>query len=578
MRVEEAGNDKATPGRASAGVCQIMSLKASAIALFGFVAAVFVARLPGMPAIHIHPVSLVMMGAVIIVVGAFGGFVSMLGLRRRIGQVSSMLAQAEAGNYAARISVRRRDEIGLLAERANGVSANAEQREKHMTTSAMTDSLTGLPNRALLSNRLDQMIAKAGREAGQFAVAVIDLDRFKWVNDTLGHAAGDFLLKEVARRLRSAVRGSDTVARLGGDEFVLLINGGLSQARIVADHLLQAMKVPVQLQDQGVDVSLSIGIAVFPEHGDNALTLMRHADTAMYDAKRKRSGKAEHKRVDNAKGVREREQLSLLGEMRVALENGDFLLVYQPKLDLNTGLICGVEGLIRWKHPKRGMMPPGQFIPLAEESGFMRELTPWVVREGARFAARLRDLEMNVRVAVNVSTMDLEDGGFAVAVQDIIRSMALEPGRLGLEITETGVLSETEAALRNLGRISSFGVKLSVDDFGTGYSSLAQLQKLKVDELKIDRSFVHNMTTNRGNATIVKSTIDLGRKLGLSVVAEGVENAGEMRALASMGCDEIQGFFLSKPLPADEVIDWIQTRHALHDSSQDQYFKMLLAG
>jgi diguanylate cyclase (GGDEF)-like protein len=547
--------------------------------LFGCALTAAVILLLGHPDLQISPYAALATGCAVVVSCGFGGLLLGRGLRRRIGAVADLLAEAAQGKYGGRVTDGRGDEIGQLALRANQMSETARQRELRMTASAMTDSLTGLPNRALLSSRLEQMISMAARDAGQFAVAVIDLDRFKWVNDTLGHGAGDTLLKEVARRLRGAVRGSDTVARLGGDEFVVLIRGGLSQARVVADHLLLAMKEPVGVQGQHIDVAMSIGIAVFPEHGDNSLTLMRHADAAMYEAKRKRSGKAEHSPMAKAAGGgRDQGQLSLVREMRAALERSEFLLVFQPKLDLNTGLIGGVEGLIRWKHAQRGMVPPGEFIPLAESSGFMRELTPWVVREGARFASRLAERELNLRVAVNVSTMDLENAVFAQIVQGIIEELRLEPWRLGLEITETGVLSETESALRNLRRISALGVKLSVDDFGTGYASLSQLQKLKVDELKIDRSFVHGMTKDRGKATIVKSTIDMGRQLGLSVVAEGVENAAEMRALAAMGCDEIQGFFLSKPLPANELIEWVKMRHALHDHSQDEYFKMLLAG
>ena len=511
--------------------------------------------------------------------GAVGGAMVARGLRRRIAAVSELLSEAAAGNYGGQVADVGGDEIGVLAHRANRMTETARQREQRMTASAMTDSLTGLPNRALLSSRLEQMIATASRDAGQFSVAVIDLDRFKWVNDTLGHGAGDTLLKEVSQRLRAAVRGSDTVARLGGDEFVVLIRGGLGQARVVADHLLQAIREPVAIQGQHVDVAMSIGIAVFPEHGDNALTLMRNADAAMYEAKRRRTGKAEHSHAANGTGPgRDQDQLSLVSEMRTALAGGGFLLVFQPKLDLNTGLIGGVEGLIRWRHPQRGMIPPAEFIPVAESSGFMRELTPWVIREGARFASALADQGLNLRVAVNVSTMDLENAVFAQIVQGIVEELRLEPWRLGLEITETGVLSETESALRNLRQVSALGVKLSVDDFGTGYASLSQLQKLKVDELKIDRTFVHGMTADRGKATIVRSTIDMGRQLGLNVVAEGVENAAEMRALAAMGCDEVQGFFLSKPLPPDELVEWVRMRHALHDHSQDEYFKMLLAG
>ncbi|MFK7967435.1 MAG: putative bifunctional diguanylate cyclase/phosphodiesterase [Burkholderiaceae bacterium] len=494
----------------------------------------------------------------------------------RAKSVAESLERTQAGDYRLRLKPGANDELGMLSRRANLLSSSAEVREKRITDSALTDSLTGLPNRALLTNRLEQAIKIAERGRHNFAVALIDLDRFKWVNDTLGHDAGDVLLIEVARRLKAAVRTSDTVARLGGDEFVLLMSGGQDAANAVARHVLEAMKTPARLQSQMVDIGMSIGIAVYPQHGSDTLALMRHADAAMYSAKRQQAGRSVYEgstRTDRPSP----NALSMLGEMRAALEKKQFFLEYQPKLDLNTGLIKSLEGLVRWQHPKKGRIPPNEFIPLAEQTGFMRELTAWVVADGGRFAARLSREQLDTRVSVNVSAQDIESPQFAESIRKILAKERLDPKRLCLEITESGVLSETENAMNNLKAIALLGVTLSVDDFGTGYASLSQLQSLPVTELKIDRSFVSGMHMNQGNATIVRSTIDMGRQLGLSVVAEGVESVEELRALAKMGCDEAQGYYLSKPLAAADVIDWIKMRHALHDNSRDEYFRMLIS-
>lgn len=492
---------------------------------------------------------------------------------RRLERVAEVLENTQSGRYETRTRPASNDEIGVLERRANLLSSSAQVREKRITESALTDALTGLPNRALLTDRMRHAISANERERKKFSVAVIDLDRFKWVNDTLGHAAGDLLLIEVARRLKATVRTADTVARLGGDEFVLLLGGGIDEAQVVCEHVLEAMKKPLRLQGQMVDIGLSIGIAVYPDHGRDSLALMRHADSAMYTAKRKQTGRLVY--TGDSTPVKPN-SLSMLGEMRNGLVRNEFLLEYQPKLDLHTGLISGLEGLVRWAHPTRGRVNPAEFIPLAEQTGFMRELTTWVVSDGVRFAAQLARENLDVCVSVNVSAHDIENPEFARTIRLALEREQLDPARLCLEITESGVLSETETALRNLGEIDKMGVRLAVDDFGTGYASLKQLQNLPVHELKIDRSFVSGMHENPGNATIVDSTIEMGRKLGMRVVAEGVETVNELRALAKMGCDEVQGFYLSRPLPQNDVVSWIRMRHVLHENSREAYFRMLI--
>ncbi len=470
------------------------------------------------------------------------------------------------------LSAGPRDEIGGVVESVNGLAEAAALRARRLMESALSDPLTGLPNRALLADRIRHMIAVSQRSRSGFAVALLDLDRFKFVNDTLGHATGDVLLKEVARRLRATVRESDTVARLGGDEFVLVMAGGLDAAREVSRRVLEAMKTPLRHDEQLIDIGISIGIALYPDHGEDDVTLLRHADSAMYRAKRTRSGE---RVFDGEGGEVQRSYLSLLGEMRAALEGDQFELDYQPKLSLRTGLIAGLEGLVRWNHPERGRVPPNEFIPFAEQTGFMREVTRWVVERGAVFSRALAEAGLNLEVSVNVSALDIQNPDFARELLDVLRRSATDPKRLCLEITESGVVSESEVAIRNLQAIARLGVRLSVDDFGTGYATLKQLQQLPVNELKIDRSFVAGIHRHRGNLTIVRSTIELGKQLGLKVVAEGVESVEELRCLARLGCDEVQGYYLSRPMREADVAGWVEMRHALHASSRESYYAML---
>lgn len=495
-------------------------------------------------------------------------------LARRIAKIISVLDAAHAGDYSRRIAVRVHDDLGALAGQVNDLLGNSANREMRILESALSDPLTGLPNRTLLTERLRHMLAMSRRRTSPFAIAVLDLDRFKFVNDTLGHAAGDAVLKEVARRLRKTVRDGDTVARLGGDEFVLMLPGGEAAVKEVATRILDAMQEPLNFRDQRIDIGLSMGIAMHPQHGADDLTLLRHADHAMYRAKRRRAGVEIFCGEQNE--VR-RSYLSMLGELRRALEGDQFFLQYQPKLDVSSGMIVGLEGLVRWRHPTRGNVPPSEFVPFAEQSGFVRELTQWVVARGAQFSHKLASEGLEICVAVNVSAHDIESPAFAQAITEIIRHEQPAPGRLCLEITESGLVSETDNAVANLRAISALGVRLAVDDFGTGYATLKQLQNLPVHELKIDRSFVSGMQENRGNQTIVKSTIDLGKQLGLRVVAEGVETVEELRSLATMGCDEVQGYYVAKPMDAEEIIDWLRMRNALQGVQHKRYNQLATA-
>ena len=490
----------------------------------------------------------------------------------RIATIDTHLHEVQAGRYDARVIDEEPDEIGELARCINSLTSVVAERERRIGENALLDPLTLLPNRTLLTDRIRQTIRVSERTRAMFSIVILDLDRFKFVNDTLGHAAGDLLLKEVARRLKETVRDSDTVARLGGDEFVLLLHGSQAMATEVSGRILRALSEPLRKDGQLIDISASMGISTYPTHGETEESLLRHADAAMYRAKRQRTGCEIY---DGNDPSAHRSYLSMLGEMRKALEEDQFELYYQPKLDLASGLIVGAEGLLRWNHPTRGQVPPGEFVPFAEQTGFMRQITRWVVREGLAFSARLPQVERPLRVAINVTASDIQERDFAGEIAEIIRSLKISGEHLCLEITESGVVSESQAALETLQKISKMGIKLSVDDFGTGYATLKQLQQLPVQELKIDRAFVQNMVEHEGSQTIVRSTIDLARRMNLRVVAEGVENVRQMRLLSSLGCHELQGFFLAKPMPAAELISWIQMRHALHDSSRAMYFEML---
>ncbi len=495
-------------------------------------------------------------------------------LTHRIERIAQRLADVQAGDYQQRPEERARDELGELARRASRLAIEVARRERRIGENALHDPLTGLPNRTLLTDRIRREIRQGERAHTTFAVLVIDLDRFKFVNDTLGHAAGDQVLKEVARRLRATVRDTDTVARLGGDEFVVLVPGDPTMAEEVARRVVASLREPWRKGEQLIDIGASIGIAVYPQHGEKETTLLRRADSAMYRAKRRQTG---FEVFDGEESGGQRSYLSMLSEMRRALDQGQFELHYQPKLDLSSGLIVGAEGLLRWKHPTRGQVPPGEFVPFAEQTGFMRVITRWVVAEGLRFADTLAQAGLDLRVSVNVTAGDIQNPVFASEVAELAQRHPSAAQRLCLEITESGVVSESQTALDTLHQIARLGVKLSVDDFGTGYSTLKQLQQLPVQELKIDRSFVIGIIDNHGSQTIVRSTIDLARQMGLRVVAEGVENFRQMRALARIGCQEIQGYYLAKPMPGEELRSWVEMRHALHANSRETYFDMLTA-
>jgi diguanylate cyclase (GGDEF)-like protein/PAS domain S-box-containing protein len=419
---------------------------------------------------------------------------------------------------------------------------------------ALHDGLTDLPNRILLQQRMQEAIGVAEREGTSLALLLLDLDRFKEINDTFGHQYGDRLLQQIGPRLRSVLRASDTVARLGGDEFAVLLPGGKpGDATALAQQLLQVLREPFMLEEHRFEVGASIGIVASRELGDDAESLLRRADVAMYVAKTSRSGLAVYTADQDHHSP---DRLALVGELRHAIDHDELVLHYQPKVDFSGGL-AGVEALVRWQHPRWGMVPPDKFIELAEQTGLIKPLTRWVLDTALRQCRRWLDDGHHIQVAVNVSTQDLQDQAMPDALAGLLSKWGVPAALLRIEITEGAIMSEPTRAMDVLGRLRQLGVGVSVDDFGTGYSSLAYLKRLPVDELKIDRSFVRNLATDDDDAAIVRSTIGLGHELGLQVIAEGVEDETTWRLLERFGCDLVQGYFISRPVVAAELDGWL---------------------
>lgn len=481
------------------------------------------------------------------------------GIARPVKRLAEIAGRIASGDFTGKPTIVRNDEIGQLASAFGTMQDSLAARERQILDMAYCDALTLLPNRRLLADRLAQAIASARRSHGYVSMLALDLDRFKEVNDLLGHRGGDALLVEVGRRLQAIFRREvDTVARVGGDEFAILLPGvDAATALTLVAKLQRGLEFPLVFEGHTIDIHASVGVATFPEQGNDAQQLLRNADSAMYDAKQNHS---RHAVWDPRSAQLSIERLSLMSDLRAAVENDELVLYFQPQVDLRDPHALAAEVLVRWQHPLRGLIMPDRFIPFAEQTGYIGEITRWVLDRALAQSAAWRAAGLDVGLSVNVSARDLMGRGFPRVVGELLARHRCPADRLMLELTETAVLRDPTQALQTLEALHAMGCRLSLDDFGTGYSSLAYLQKMPVDELKIDRSFVMRMAEEDGDAVIVRSTIDLGHHMGLRVVAEGVEDGAVLERLAGMGCDVAQGYHVGRPVDATAFEEWISAR------------------
>ena len=474
-----------------------------------------------------------------------------------IRSLTRFARQIGGGDYSAVMPVARHGEVGELAKAFSRMRDGIAERERQISRLAYEDTLTGLPNRARFNEAVEAALVEAEITGRSLSIMMMDLDRFKYVNDTLGHHIGDLLLREVAARFsRVLCTEGDVIARLGGDEFATLLpSDDLESAHRQAGALLHALEKPILIEAQIIDVSVSIGLVSYPQDGASLYTLMRRADVAMYAAKRKNAGVAVYDARDDQHNP---ERLSLMGELRYAVEHDQLMLYYQPKVDLSSGQVSYVEALLRWEHPERGIVSPDEFIPFAEQTGYIKLLSRWVVNKALEQCAAWRAEGIELDVSINVSARDLINADLPNTFATLLEKHKVQPEWIWVEITESAVMDDPLHAMDTLDQLYVMGLRLSIDDFGTGYSSLAYLKKMPVHEIKIDKSFVMGMTDDGDDETIVRSTIALGHSLGLKVVAEGVETRSALERLKLLNCDLAQGYFVSRPLAAGRLADWLR--------------------
>lgn len=449
--------------------------------------------------------------------------------------------------------------LGAAIEREIKEAEIREERRKAEETIqylAYYDPLTALPNSTLFRDRLLELILTSRLENASFALIIMDIDQFKEVNNTLGHHNGDLLLKEIGERLRDTIQEAHTIARLEGNKFALLLSDTAAEgAAQGADKIIRRLEEPFSLEGLSFELSAGIGVALFPGHGEDADTLLRLADMMIHVARlRGDSYVIYSSQYDQYSPNR----LALMGELRHGIESDQLFLLYQPKIDLKTGQAIGAEALVRWKHPKLGVLTPDQFIAPAERAGLIKQLTLWVLKEALRESRRWDQAGVEISMAVNLSVRNLQSPQLLDQIKGLLSTWGVAPSRLRLEITESILMADPAHAMKILIQLTSLGIRFSIDDFGTGYSSLGYLQRLPVDEIKIDKSFVMGMTTDKNKTIIVHSVIDLSHNLGLKVVAEGVENKETIDKLVFLSCDAAQGYFISKPIPGTEFTNWLK--------------------
>ncbi|QDQ27095.1 EAL domain-containing protein [Chitinimonas arctica] len=468
--------------------------------------------------------------------------------------LSRVAERIQQGDYQQQIDRKNSSEIGRLAGSLAHMQAAIGERENRISKLAYEDPLTGLPNRVRFNQLLAEAIEAAARQGSALTVLLVNLDRFQQINDTLGHPMGDRVLAEVGSRLRSSVRQEDSVARLSGDDFALLLPGvRVADAPATLERIHRMFDRRFVLENRPLDLRAGMGAAGFPDHADNAIDLIRSADLAMYRAKR--TGER-HIIYDPGMQTFREEHLSLLGDLQQAVEHNQLTLYYQPKVNLATGRADEAEALVRWIHPDKGFIPPGEFVPFAEQTGYIREVTRWVLAHAIATAGAWALAGRPVKLSVNLATRDLLDRDLPSLVAELLEQASLSPDYLCLEITESGLMADPAKALAVLQQLRAMGLSIAIDDYGTGYSSLAYIRRLPVTELKIDRAFMIELVHNDSDRQIVRSTVELGHRLGLKVVAEGVEDHATVALLRAMGCDQVQGYVFAKPMPAEDFIRW----------------------
>lgn len=484
---------------------------------------------------------------------------------RPIAAVTRALKAEALGKSGVPMPFSRTVETRDLVEAFGEMHRQVRLREAELEYRALHDSLTTLPNRTLLLERIEHDMRLAHRQGGQLGLLMIDLDRFKEVNDTLGHQVGDALLVEVGNRLQGALRDTDTVARLGGDEFAVLLPGASREDVVQAASKLQdVFKYPVLLNNMEVYVAASIGVAIYPDHGNQPQTLMQHADVAMYMAKREQRGMAVYDPAEDQYTIA---RLALMTDLRQAVEQGELTLHYQPVLSLATGELVSAEALLRWSHPEHGQVAPELVIELAEQTGLIGPLTYGVIDKALTQAARWRQQGLTLNISINLSMHNLHDADLTRRVNQALQQHGIPGECLTLEVTETAMMANPRRAQTALRELDNLGIRLAVDDFGTGFSSLSYLKSLPVDIIKIDKSFVMGLDRDKSDQAIVQATLSLGHSLGLEVVAEGVETRQTWNFLRDHGCDAAQGYHMSKPLPAEELEIWVKSRKSQRPST-----------
>ena len=473
----------------------------------------------------------------------------------RIQRLTKRVVEFSTAMEIQQPDFKTHDELQELEGRFE-LMANAVQTEtKALEHQALHDPLTDLPNRKLLSDRIKLELMKNEFKENKFILMLTDLDRFKEINDTLGHHVGDEVLKEAGDRLIDSLRQGDTVARLGGDEFgMLLPNTSVDHSFKIAHKIVEKFNEPFVIEGQSLNIGISIGVVEFPLHGDDQTVLMQRADVAMYHAKQNRLGYSVYKAEEDQNTLG---RLALMTDFREALENDELFLFYQPKMDLHTRKIISVEALLRWKHPTRGYVPPDEFVPLAEQTGLILPLTIWVINRATSEWKHWEKLGYDVTIAMNISVHCLQFTDLAGTISEILEKNNVPPTRCVLELTESVFMKDADRAKKILNELDAMGLSLSIDDFGTGYSSLAYLKQLPVNELKIDKSFVMDMMENENDAAIVKATIELAHAMGMHVVAEGVETELTLLRLEKLGCDIVQGFLIAKPMSSYNLIEML---------------------